>query len=225
MWQLAGLFVLFLTVPLFRLSLDRLSKLVTARDGFFVLFPFRLSLDRLSKMVTVGWLTFLFLTVPLIKLLMDGLSKLVTAGWLFWFISNSVSVQAVPGRTECAYCSISNSASVQTVPGRVDKAGDGGVAGYGHHCGTLHSQGTVRGILSQLHQGKSQSLRTIDEGWRQTKRQRSSMLFGGQSLFNSLPCQLFCTSMILKKRMNSSFSSNHPGAIHPIFQIVQLQNS
>ena len=70
------------------------------------------------------------------------------------------------------YCSISNSASVQTVPGRVDKAGDGGVAGYGHHCGTLHSQGTVRGILSQLHQGKSQSLRTIDEGWRQTKRQR-----------------------------------------------------
>ena len=65
------------------MSLDRLSKLVTARDGFFVLFPFRLSLDRLSKMVTVGWLTFLFLTVPLIKLLMDGLSKLVTAGWLF----------------------------------------------------------------------------------------------------------------------------------------------
>ena len=33
---------------------------------------------------------------------------------------------------------------------------------------------------------------------------------------------LFCTRTILKNRMNSSLSSNHPGAINPIFQIVQL---
>ena len=33
---------------------------------------------------------------------------------------------------------------------------------------------------------------------------------------------LFCTRTILKNRMNSSLSSNHPGAINPIFQIVQF---
>ena len=32
----------------------------------------------------------------------------------------------------------------------------------------------------------------IEEGWRQKQRQRSSRLFGGQILFNSLPRQLFC---------------------------------
>ena len=50
--------------------------------------------------------------------------------------------------------------------------------------------------------------------------QRSFLLFGGQNLFNS-----YCTRTILKNRMNSSFSSNHPGAIHPILQIVLVQNS
>ena len=30
---------------------------------------------------------------------------------------------------------------------------------------------------------------------------------------------------ILKNRKNSSFSSNHPGAVHPILQIFLLQNS
>ena len=29
----------------------------------------------------------------------------------------------------------------------------------------------------------------------------------------------------LKKRMNSSYSSYHPGATHPILHIVQVQNS
>ena len=49
--------------------------------------------------------------------------------------------------------------------------------------------------------------------------QRSSLQFWEQNLFNSLPYYLFCTRKILKKMMNSSFSSNHPGAIHPILQI------
>ena len=30
---------------------------------------------------------------------------------------------------------------------------------------------------------------------------------------------------ILKNSMNLSFSSSHPGATHPIFQIVRVQNS
>ena len=47
----------------------------------------------------------------------------------------------------------------------------------------------------------------------------------GQNLFNSLPRELFCAGTILKNRMNSSFTSNHPGAIHPILQIVLVQNS
>ena len=49
--------------------------------------------------------------------------------------------------------------------------------------------------------------------------QRSSLQFWEQNLFNSLPYYLFCTRKILKKMMNSSFSSNHPGAIYPILQI------
>ena len=48
---------------------------------------------------------------------------------------------------------------------------------------------------------------------RQKKRQRSSLPFGGQNLFNSLP---FCTRTISRYRMNSYFSTNHPGAIHSI---------
>ena len=41
--------------------------------------------------------------------------------------------------------------------------------------------------------------------------QRSSLLFGGQKLLNSLK--------------NISFSLNHPGAIHPIIQIVQCKTA
>ena len=36
---------------------------------------------------------------------------------------------------------------------------------------------------------------------------------------------LFKARTILKNRMNSSFSLNHPGAIHPILYIVLVQNS
>ena len=46
------------------------------------------------------------------------------------------------------------------------------------------------------------------------KRQRPSLLFEGKNLFKSL-----------QNRMNSSFSSNHPGAIHPILQFALVQNS
>ena len=42
---------------------------------------------------------------------------------------------------------------------------------------------------------------------------------GGQNLFNFLHYRT-----VLKNRMNSSFSSNHPGAIYPILQIVIVQN-
>ena len=34
----------------------------------------------------------------------------------------------------------------------------------------------------------------------------------------------FCTRTILKNRMNTSYSSNHPGAIFPILQIILVQN-
>ena len=44
--------------------------------------------------------------------------------------------------------------------------------------------------------------------------------FGNRKLFNSLLRKLFCTRMILKNTMNSSFSSNHPGTIHFIPQFV-----
>ena len=50
-------------------------------------------------------------------------------------------------------------------------------------------------------------------------------LFWGQNFFNSLLRQLFCTRTILKNRMNLSFSSNHPGAIHHILQIVLVHTA
>ena len=40
-------------------------------------------------------------------------------------------------------------------------------------------------------------------------------VWGGENFFNSLTRKLFSTKNILKNRMNSSFSSNHPGEIHP----------
>ena len=46
----------------------------------------------------------------------------------------------------------------------------------------------------------------IEEGWKQKARQRSSRLFGGQNLFNSLPHLLFCLGQFERK-----------GLIHPTF--------
>ena len=52
----------------------------------------------------------------------------------------------------------------------------------------------------------------IEEGSRQRRRQRSSLLFGGQHLLYSLPRELFCTRMIWRK-----------GWIHPMFLSILLQ--
>ena len=43
----------------------------------------------------------------------------------------------------------------------------------------------------------------------------------------SIPCHasyIFCTRLISNNMMTWSFSLNHPGAIHPILQIVLVQN-
>ena len=56
------------------------------------------------------------------------------------------------------------------------------------------------------------------------KRQRTSLFFGWQNIHIQFhAAQLFCTRTILKNRINSSFSSNNPGAIHPILQIIMVQ--
>ena len=67
----------------------------------------------------------------------------------------------------------------------------------------------------------------IEEGNRQKKRQRSSLLFGGEEFIKFL-ATLALPKTILNKRMNSSFYSilNRPaGAIHPIIQNRPRQNS
>ena len=56
------------------------------------------------------------------------------------------------------------------------------------------------------------------------KRQRLSLLVG-QNLFNSLLRQLFALERFEDKDEFILFFPNHPGAIHPILQIVLLQNS
>ena len=45
----------------------------------------------------------------------------------------------------------------------------------------------------------------VEEGSRQKKRKRSSLLFGQQYLLNSLPRQIFCTRTILRGGMDSFF--------------------
>ena len=53
---------------------------------------------------------------------------------------------------------------------------------------------------------------TIEEGQRQKRRQRSSLLFG----FNSLPLEIFSTRMILKKRMNRIKATRGNGCFEKI---------
>ena len=50
------------------------------------------------------------------------------------------------------------------------------------------------------------SSKSIEEGYRQKKRQRSSLLFVEKNLFNSFPALAILPRTILKNRMNSSFS-------------------
>ena len=52
----------------------------------------------------------------------------------------------------------------------------------------------------------------IEEGFIQKRRQRSSLLFGGQNRFHSLPRKLFYTRKILRK-----------GWINPILHVVSVQ--
>ena len=53
----------------------------------------------------------------------------------------------------------------------------------------------------------------IEEGQNQKTSQRSSLVFGGQNLFKSLPRQLFCLGLFERK-----------GRIHPIFPNRLRQN-
>ena len=55
-------------------------------------------------------------------------------------------------------------------------------------------------------------VRAIEEGKIQKKRQRSSRLFEGQNLLNSLPCKLFCTTRMWRIEWIQCF-----------FQIVLVQ--
>ena len=51
-------------------------------------------------------------------------------------------------------------------------------------------------------------------------------MLGGQNLFNSLPrLAINFTLGRFEEYDQKSFSSNHPGAIYPIFQIFLVQNS
>ena len=47
----------------------------------------------------------------------------------------------------------------------------------------------------------------------------------GKEFIQFLAVQLFCSRLILKKRMNSSFTLNPLDAIHPILQFVLVQHS
>ena len=59
------------------------------------------------------------------------------------------------------------------------------------------------------------------------KKKDKNRLFGGKIYIQFLVAlaTVLCTKTTLKNRMNSSFSLNNPGGIHPILQIVLVQNS
>ena len=57
------------------------------------------------------------------------------------------------------------------------------------------------------------------------EKEKSSLLFGGKNLFNFLAALAFLHKDDLKNRMNSSFSSDYPGAINPFLHIILVQNS
>ena len=50
------------------------------------------------------------------------------------------------------------------------------------------------------------------------------MLFGGQTFFEFLAALAILHKDDLKNRMNSSFSSYHPGAINPFLPVILVQN-
>ena len=59
-----------------------------------------------------------------------------------------------------------------------------------------------------------------EEGLIQKTRQRSSLLFVGQNLFNSFP---ILHQDDFKNIINSSFPSYHPGGIHPFLHIILVE--
>ena len=65
---------------------------------------------------------------------------------------------------------------------------------------------------------------TVEEGFEQRRRQRSSLLFGGQNLFKFLVSLAVLHQDDLKKRMNSSFSAYHPGGINPLFVNIIIKS-
>ena len=63
-----------------------------------------------------------------------------------------------------------------------------------------------------------------EEIYIEEKGQRSSLLFGGTEFIHFLALAVLHQD-ISKNRMNSSFSSYHPGAIQPFLLIILVQNS
>ena len=64
---------------------------------------------------------------------------------------------------------------------------------------------TVCDSLGKIGNGPFVAIVPQKVGWRDKQRQRSSRLFGGENLFNSLPRQLFCLCIVLL--LYSPFSS------------------
>ena len=93
-------------------------------------------------------------------------------------------------------------------------------------------QGTIRGAEDGRTGGLLPGIYIINDTQKPEKKDKGRIKGKGRRCFlgdriNSIPLprQLFCTRMILKNRMNSSYSLYHPGAIHSFLPIIRVQNS
>ena len=68
---------------------------------------------------------------------------------------------------------------------------------------------------------------TIEKGYRLQKEEKAKVVAAvwGMELIQFLAPLAILHQDDLKKGMNSSYSSYRPGAIHPILQIILIQNS
>ena len=94
------------------------------------------------------------------------------------------------------------------LPATVQRAGHH-TAGVEPHCGLqgyiLYSVHTVH-VYSGNGAKKDQ---TIEEGFLQKKRQRSSLMLKGHNFFNFLPRKLFCISQVAATTFSLVFCINH----------------
>ena len=91
---------------------------------------------------------------------------------------------------------------------------------------TVHGRSSWLEFGAGVH-GWSSWLEFMDgvDGWSSWMELMAGVLFCGENVFNSLPRKLLCLGRFWRIVWIHPFLSNHPGAIHPIIQIIQCKTA